>query len=147
VYRIDPDGEVERILEQPRIERPNGIAVSPEGDELYVVDSNHSDGGNRKIWAFSLDEGGRLHDQRLVWDFAPGRGGDGLEVAADGTLFVCAGIQTPRRRGESTLYPPGVYLMTPAGEAIEQIAIPEDLITNCCFGGEDLRTLFVTSGK
>jgi gluconolactonase len=147
VYRIDPDGTVESILEQPAIERPNGVAVSPDDSELYVVDTNHADGGSRKIWAFSLDADGRLHDQRLLWDFSPGRGGDGVEVADDGTLFVCAGIRTPRRAAESTLYPPGVYLLSPTGQPVELIPVPEDVISNCCFGGDDLRTLFVTAGK
>ena len=146
VYRIDLDGTVERILEQPAIESPNGIAVSPDDSEMYLVDSNHSAGGNRKVWAFRLDDDGRPHDQRLVWDFAPGRGGDGLEVATDGTLFVCAGIRTPRRAAETTLYPPAVYLMSPEGDAIEKIPVPEDLLTNCCFGGDALRTLFITAG-
>jgi gluconolactonase len=147
VYRIDPDGAVERIVEQPAIERPNGVAIAPGADELYLVDSNHSPGGHRKLWAFRLDDVGRVHDQRLVWDFAPGRGGDGVEVAADGTLFVCAGINAPRSAGETALYPTGVYLLTPAGDALERIPVPEDVISNCCFGGDDLRTLYITAGK
>jgi gluconolactonase len=147
VYRVDPDGAVERIVEPPAIERPNGIAVAPDDSELYVVDSNNAPGGNRKLWAFRLDGAGRPHDQRLVWDFAPGRGGDGVEVAADGTLFVCAGIRSPRSPSETVLYPPGVYLLSAAGEAIERIPVPEDVISNCCFGGDNLRTLFITCGR
>jgi gluconolactonase len=147
VYRLDPDGAVERIVEQPAIERPNGIAIAPNNDELYLVDSNHSVGGHRKVWAFQLDDAGRVHDQRLVWDFAPGHGGDGVEVAADGTLFVCAGINSPRSAGETSLYPTGVYLLSPAGDALQRIPVPEDVISNCCFGGEDLRTLYITAGK
>jgi gluconolactonase len=147
VYRLDPDGAVERIVEQPAIERPNGIAIAPDDSELYLVDSNHSVGGHRKLWAFRLDDGGQVHDQRLVWDFAPGRGGDGVEVAADGTLFVCAGVNSPRSEGETSLYATGVYLLSPAGEPLERIPVPEDVISNCCFGGEALRTLFITAGK
>jgi len=147
VYRIDPDGAVERIVEQPAIQRPNGVAVAPDDSELYVVDSNHARGGNRRLWAFTLDEAGRAHDQRLLWDFSPGRGGDGIEVAADGTLFVCAGIRLPRSTAETTLYPPGVYLLTPEGAALEYIPVPEDVISNCCFTGEDLRSLVITSGR
>ena len=58
VYRIDPDGAVTRILKQPDIERPNGIAISPDDRTLYLVDSNPNAGGNRKIWAFDLSENG-----------------------------------------------------------------------------------------
>jgi len=147
VYRVDPDGAVERVVEQPAIQRPNGVAVAPDDSELYVVDSNHTPGGNRKLWAFSLDDTGRARDQRLLWDFAPGRGGDGVEVAADGTLFVCAGIRSPRSPGETNLYPPGVYLLSREGAGEEYIPVPEDVISNCCFAGDDLRTLVVTCGR
>ena len=50
VYRIDLDGSVTRILEQPVIERPNGIAATQDSKLLYLVDSAHTVGGNRKIW-------------------------------------------------------------------------------------------------
>jgi gluconolactonase len=147
VYRIDPDGVVERIVAQPSIERPNGVAVSPDDTELYLVDSNHGVGGHRKLWAFRLAEDGRVHDQRLVWDFAPGRGGDGVEVAADGTLYCCAGIRTPRKAGETALYPAGVYLISPAGDPLGVIPVPEDVISNCCFAGPDRTRLYITSGR
>jgi gluconolactonase len=147
VYRIDSDGSVERIVAQPEIERPNGVALSPDDSELYLVDSNHDVGGHRKLWAFLLDEHGRAHDQRLVWDFAPGRGGDGVEVAADGTLYVCAGIRTPRNAGETTRYPAGVYLISPTGEPLGVIPVPEDVISNCCFAGPDRTRLYITSGR
>ena len=40
VYRIDPDGKVTRVLTQKEVERPNGIAVTPDGKTLYVIDSH-----------------------------------------------------------------------------------------------------------
>ena len=40
VYRIDLDGKVTRILSQPAIERPNGLAVTPDARTLYLVDSD-----------------------------------------------------------------------------------------------------------
>src|SRR5262245_80164 len=49
VYRIDPEGQVTRVLGQPDVQKPNGIAVSPDDKALYVVDSNDEKGGNRKI--------------------------------------------------------------------------------------------------
>ena len=48
VYRLDCDGKVSRILEQPVIQQPNGIAVSPDDRILYVADYNISSGGARK---------------------------------------------------------------------------------------------------
>jgi gluconolactonase len=146
VYRLDPDGTLMRIVSQPIIERPNGLAITPDCTELYVVDSNHSVGGNRKVWGFTLDSGGTVTSQRLIYDFSPGRGGDGLEIDTDGNLYICAGIMRPRSAGETTLVPPGVYIISPGGRMIDVIDIRQDVITNCCFGGPDLRTLFVTAG-
>jgi gluconolactonase len=147
VYRIDPDGKVTRVLTQPQIGRPNGIAVTPDDKTLYVIDSNPVPGGNRKVWALSIDADGNLAQQRLIYDFAPGRGGDGMELDRDGNLYVCAGIITPRGPHETDKNPPGVYVLTPEGKLLGRIPIPEDVITNCCFGGRDWKTLYVTAGK
>lgn len=147
VYRIDTDGKVTRILQQPQIGRPNGIAVSQDCKLLYLVDSHSIVGGNRKIWAFDLDEKGTPSNQRLVYDFGGGRGGDGMRLDMEGNLYVAAGIQTPRGPHESTDVPPGVYIMTPKGELKGRIPIVEDLITNVAFGGPDGRTLYITAGK
>jgi gluconolactonase len=147
VYRIDPDGRVTRVLAQPQIGRPNGIAVTADGKTLYVIDSNPVPGGNRKIWAFTVEPDGTVSEQRQIYDFAPGRGGDGMELDRDGTLYVCAGVLVPRGPYETDKNPPGVYVITPAGKLMGRIPIPEDVITNCCFGGPDWKTLYVTAGK
>lgn len=147
VYRIDPDGVVTRIIEQPAIGRPNGIAVSPDDETLYIIDAHPVVGGNRKVWAFKLNDRGEPSEQREVFDFAPGRGGDGMEVDREGRLYVCAGIHQPRGPWETDLNPPGVYVIGRDGTLLGRIPIPEDVITNCCFGGPDLRTLYVTAGK
>ena len=69
VYRIETDGKVTRVVSQPQIERPNGLAVSPDMKTLYLIDSNSRPGGNRKIWAFDLSADGTPSNQRLVYDF------------------------------------------------------------------------------
>ncbi|WP_158633520.1 SMP-30/gluconolactonase/LRE family protein [Tautonia sociabilis] len=147
VYRIDPDGSVCRVLSQPMIERPNGLAISPDGQTLYVVDSHSRPGGNRTIWAFDLDDVGSPSNRRLVVDFGSGRGGDGMRLDLDGHLWVAAGIARPRHGGESDAVPAGVYVFTPDGEPIGRIPIPEDVVTNLAFGGPGRRTLFVTAGR
>lgn len=147
VFRLDPDGGLRVIVSQPAIERPNGLAVTPDCAQLYVVDSNHADGGSRKIWLFDLDVDGEAVGQRLVYDFAPGRGADGMQIDAEGNIYACAGIMRPRSAGETTDTPPGVYVITPGGTLLDVIDVPYDLLTNCCFGGPDLRTLYVTAGN
>jgi gluconolactonase len=147
VYRIDPDGKVTRVLSQPQLQRPNGIAITPDGRTLYVIDSHPQVGGNRKIWAFTVGADGVPREQRLVYDFGKGRGGDGMRLDARGNLWVAAGISVPRGPGEDLSVPPGVYVLTPQGRLLGRIPIPEDLITNLAFGGPDRKTLYVTAGK
>jgi gluconolactonase len=147
VYRIDPDGKVSRVLPQPAIERPNGLAVTPDGKTLFIIDSHTRPGGNRKVWAFEIAQDGALRGQRLVFDFGRGRGGDGMRLDERGNLWVAAGILLPRHAGETDDVPAGVYVITPNGELLGRIPIPEDLCTNLAFGGPDRKTLFVTAGK
>ncbi len=147
VYRIDPDGSVRRAISQPDIERPNGIALSPDEKTLYLVDSCPTIGGNRKIWAFDLAEDGSVTNQRVVIDFGSGRGGDGMAVDQQGNLYIAAGITRPRGPHESAEVPPGIWIFNPAGELQGRIPVPEDVLTNVTFGGDDLKTLYVVAGK
>ena len=147
VYRIDLDGSVSRFLEQPAIERPNGIAVTQDCRTLYLVDSCPTVGGNRKIWGFDLDEAGNASNQRVVFDFAPGRGGDGMRLDVEGNLYVAAGIMVPRGPHETADVPPGIYRISPSGSLLGRIPIHEDVLTNLAFGDSDGRTLYVTAGK
>ena len=147
VYRIDLDGRVTRILAQPQIERPNGIAVTQDSRRLYVVDSCPTPGGNRKIWSFDLDAAGSPSNPRVMVDFAPGRGGDGMRLDIEGNLYIAAGIMTPRHGNETADVPSGVYIFSPDGQPRGRIPVPEDVITNLAFGGPDGRTLYITAGK
>jgi gluconolactonase len=147
VYRIDLDGSVTRIIEQPDIGRPNGLAITLDSQMLYLVDSAHDVGGNRKIWSYYLDKEGYPTNQREVFDFGTGRGGDGMRLDLEGNLYIAAGIMHSRGPYESTDVPPGIYKVSPAGELLGRIPIYEDVLTNLAFGGEDGRTLFITAGK
>jgi gluconolactonase len=147
VYRIDANGAVSRILSPPAIERPNGIAITPDARSLYVVDSHARAGGHRKIWAFDLSPKGIPSHQRLVFDFGKGRGGDGIRLDVHGNLWVAAGISSPRNAGETADVPAGVYVIAPEGKLLGRIPIPEDVTTNLAFGGPGRKTLYVTAGK
>jgi gluconolactonase len=147
VYRIDTDGTVTRVLTQPAIHRPNGIALSPDNKTLYVVDSHPKEGGNRKIWAFDIGADAMPGNQRVVYDFGKGRGGDGLKTDMDGNLWVAAGILKLRGSSETLDVPTGVYVISPTGKLLGRIPIQEDLITNVAFGGPQRKTLYVTAGR
>lgn len=149
VYRIDPDGSVARILGRDSVDRPNGILVSPDEKTLYVADNNNTEDGTRKLWRFDLRPDGSVapKSRRLVFDWKTARGPDGLKIDSRGLLFVAAGLNADNPPHETSLpYPGGIYVLTREGRLREFIPIPTDEVTNCTFGGPDLRTLFITAG-
>ena len=147
VYRIDPDGSIERILTEPEVVRPNGIVVSPDDTTLYVIETQQREGGARLIRAFDLAEDGTASNSRVFHDFYPGRSGDGMTIDSEGNLYVAAGLNRLRGTSETLATRAGVHVFAPNGELLELIPVPEDSITNVAFGGPDLRTLYITAGK
>ena len=147
VYRIDPDGSIARILTEPEVERPNGLVVSPDDGTLYVIETAQQEGGARMIRAYDLAADGTVSNGRVFHDFYPGRSGDGMTVDSQGNLYVAAGLNHLRGTSETLDTVAGVHVFSPAGELLEHIPIREDTITNVAFGGDDLRTLYVTAGK
>ena len=70
-----------------------------------------------------------------------------MKLDIDGRLYVAAGINKPNPPNETADQPTaGIYVFSPAGQLLTVAPIPRDETTNCAFGGDDLRTLFVTSG-
>jgi gluconolactonase len=131
VYRIDPDGKVTQIITD--VQKPNGIAVSPDMKWLYVAD-NHPK-GNRHLLVFPLNADGSVGKKKVLHDFGDGRGIDGMELDAKGNIFATAGSGAKS----------GVYVFSPAGKQLAFIPTPETA-TNCCFAGSDHKWLYITAG-
>lgn len=150
VYRIDAPGKVARVLGAPELERPNGILVSPDDRYLYVADNhNNKVGGARKLWRFDLKRDGTADakSRKLVFDWRDARGPDGLKMDSKGLLYVAAGLNKPHPPYETAdPLKGGVYVISTDGKLVEFIPIPRDEVTNCAFGGPDLKTLYVTAG-
>jgi gluconolactonase len=147
VYRIDPDGTLSRILAEPDIDMPNGIATSPDDKLLYLIDADSREKHARRIRAYDLQPDGAVANERLLYDFYPGRSGDGMRIDAEGNLYVAAGLHRRRGGSETLDTRPGIHVISPQGKLLAFLETPEDTITNCAFGGPDLRTLYVTCGK
>jgi gluconolactonase len=147
VYRIDPDGTVARILASPAIDKPNGIAIAPDDTILYLIDADDGAGRARRIRAYDLKPDGGVANERLLYDFAPGRSGDGMTIDVEGNLYVAAGLHRRRNSSETLDTRPGIHVISPRGKLLDFLEVPEDLITNCAFGGPDRRTLYITCGK
>jgi gluconolactonase len=149
VYRIDPDGAVARIIGR-ELERPNGVLVSAGDRFLYVADNNNNTvGGARKLWRFDLRKNGSVdpESKKLLFDWGAGRGPDGIKQDRDGRLFVAAGLNKPNPPFEPAKDKKGgIYVLSPEGKLLEFLPVPTDEVTNCAFGGDDLKTLYITAG-
>ena len=149
VYRIDPDGTVQRIIDH-EVDRPNGLVVTENDKFLYVADNNNNNrGGARKLWRFELQANGTVDPKTrtLIHDWKQTRGPDGMKLDALGRLFVAAGLNRQNPPFETQDQPTaGIYVFSRDGQLLKFIPIPRDETTNCAFGGDDLKTLFVTSG-
>jgi gluconolactonase len=134
VYRVDPDGKVIQIIKD--VQKPNGIVLSPDQKTLYLADSNGDPKGHRVLLAYPINSDGTTGLPKEIVDFGADRGIDGMTVTADGLIVATAG------KGKTA----GVSVFKPDGSKIGFLPTPEDP-TNCCFGGQDLKTLYVTAGS
>ncbi|MBI1832412.1 MAG: SMP-30/gluconolactonase/LRE family protein [Planctomycetes bacterium] len=134
VYRIDPDKTVTQIIFH--VQKPNGICLSPDMKTLYLADSPPAPKGKRLLLAYPLKDDGTVGKKKELHNFGDDRGIDGMCIDIKGNLYATAGRD---KTG-------GVYIFTPDGKKTEFIPTPETP-TNCIFGGEDRRMLYITAGK
>lgn len=147
VYRIDPNGGLERLLAWPDVHMPNGIVTSPDDKTLYVIEAHPDADRHRDIRAYDLAGDGSISNGRILINFYPGRSGDGMCIDAEGNLYVAAGLHQTRKTSETLETKPGIHVVSPQGKLLAFRETPIDTVTNCTFGGDDLRTLYVTCGN
>jgi gluconolactonase len=149
VYRIDAPRQVTRIITH-ELDRPNGLVIMPDDKYLFVADNNNNNiGGARKLWRFNMNGNGTpdFSTQKLIYDWKQTRGPDGMKLDAAGRLYVAAGLNGQNPPFETQDKPTaGVYVFAQDGQLLDFVPIPRDETTNCAFGGNDLKTLFVTAG-
>ncbi len=131
VFFATSDGRTIREIVFP-LDSPNGIGLSPDGRELYVAETSTA-----RVWAFPLAGPGQVTGRRYVTTVpgvppaAPAML-DSLCVDRDGNVVV------------ATLLHGGITSVSPDGRSLAHTPLPDLLVTNACFGGSDLRTLYVT---
>ncbi len=131
VFYASPDGAMIKEIIFP-LEAPNGVGLSPDGRTLYVAETPTG-----RVWAFDLTGPGQV-GRRHVLGTVPGAPPlgvafcDSLCVDAAGNVIV------------ATIVNGGVTSISPDGSRIVHTPCPDSLTTNACFGGPDLRTLYVT---
>lgn len=149
VYRIDLYGAVSRIISH-EVQRPNGIAISADGKYLVVADNHNGPeaGGQRMLWRFDLNGEGEIEhsSRKLLYDWGSERGPDGICIGPDGNIYATAGLNFRSELETADEHKAGVYIISMEGNRVGFIPVPEDMITNCTFGGADGKTLFITAG-
>jgi gluconolactonase len=131
VYRWDPDTKQLSVATE-KVNRPNGLAFSPDESRLYIVEAG---GSPRVIRVFDVVDGGKsLSNSRAFITVGPKDAPDGLRVDVDGNLWVGWGM------GEEGL--DGVSVFNPEGKLIGRIDLPERC-ANLCFGGRHRNRLFM----
>ncbi|MDB5339972.1 MAG: Gluconolactonase [Planctomycetaceae bacterium] len=157
VYRVDPNGSVIEITHE--VEKPNGVALSPDGKTLYVADHNNGTDrigiepvtkkGAMKVYAFPLGADGKVSGPRkTLYDFGTQNGCDGMTIDSQGHIYLTSrGLKRP---GVLVLNPEGKEVaFIPTGETQpDDTAEPVGVPSNVTFGiGDESKTLYITVDK
>jgi gluconolactonase len=162
VYRIDTDGKVVEVTHE--VDKPNGIALSPDQKTLYLAD--HDNGTDRidptadpqpkpgamKIYAFPLGIDGLVSGprrtivdfNRIFPDVKDLAGCDGMTVDSKGHVYLT--VRSPKRPGVMVIDPTGKEVaFIPTGEPNQDSKSPVGRPSNVTFGiGAEKKVLYIT---
>jgi sugar lactone lactonase YvrE len=125
IYRLSPSGSLQLL--DNSLQRPNGIAFSPDETKLYVGDSE-----SNTIYAWNvINDTAIANKQQFAYMDGPSST-DGMKVDEEGNLFATG--------------PFGVWVFSPDGTVLDTIEVPGQT-TNCNWGDNDRKTLYITSGS
>jgi gluconolactonase len=129
VYRVDKSGQMDMITDE--MSGPNGVCFSNDYKKVYIADTV-----GREIRVYDIDGKKARNGKRFVVLDIPGTGApsaaDGMRVDTDGNLWCGAR--------------PGVQVVTPNGERIGFIRLPETC-ANISFGGQKRNRLFMAASS
>ena len=129
VYYARPDGS--RIVEAVYpLDSPNGIGLSPDEKTLYAVETYTG-----RLFAWDLAGPGEI---------ASSRGGRVVAGLAGHQLLDSLALDAAGNICAATIVNGGITIFAPDGSKIEHLPMPDPLTTNICFGGEGLRSAWIT---
>ena len=128
VYYRAADGTVTRLTEN--LAAPNGVALSPDGKRLYVIPSQQAD-----MLVYEISGPGKIGEAKVFCSLKQPEGktqtgGDGTVVDVEGNLYITSNL--------------GVQIFSPEGEYRGLVQSGQQP-ANVTFGGEDLKTLYITA--
>jgi len=134
VYRFDPKTGRATVA-TGEINRPNGLAFSPDESKLYIIEAGATP--TRVIKVFDVtDNGTKIANPRPFITAEPGGTPDGFRLDVDGNLWCGWGMGNAQQDG--------VKVFDPTGKPIGFIALPERS-ANLCFGGPKRNRLFMAA--
>jgi gluconolactonase len=159
VYRIDPAGRIEVILDD--MFKPNGLCFSPDYKLLYVCDTgaSHYEKAPKNIRVYDVADSKKLANGRefasMEYKGKSGQGdllrradvdgnigkagmADGIRADTDGNIWAACGWVGAGYDG--------VHVFAPDGARIGLILLPE-IPSNVCFGGPKRNRLFITASQ
>jgi D-xylonolactonase len=127
LYVIDLDGTVRKLHDG--VQLTNGMAFSADGSLLY-----HCDSGDQTVYVYDVTSDGSVAGRRAFAQISDGLP-DGMALTVDGRVWVAVA-----HGGE-------VLVFRPDGSLDRRLRFPVPMVTNLCFGGQDLRDLYVVTGS
>lgn len=128
VVRLGADGTAKIVATEPGY--PNGIKISPDGKTLYVNDTL----SNSVVWKYPLSATGEVGKGEIFIKFGSGVC-DGLAVAQSGNVYVVINLGAK------------IVKVSPDGKVLDEYRFPRGSgVSNVCFAGKDMKTLYVTLG-
>lgn len=134
IYYARMDGSEIRELAFPVV-NPNGVGLSPDGKVLYVAETDTS-----RLWAYDIVAPGVIkkhpypspYGARLICGLPGYQRFDSLAVEANGNVCV------------ATIITGHITVISPWGQVVRQVKVPDEFPTNICFGGPDMQTAYIT---
>jgi D-xylonolactonase len=128
LHVIDLDGSMRTLSDGVML--TNGLGFSPGGTRLY-----HSDARAPLVRVYDMKPDGSVGSWRKFASLGDGGVPDGLKVADDGSVWV------------ADAHGGRVAVFGPDGVHRRDIAVPLPMVTSLCFGGDDLRDLYIVTGS
>src|SRR5215472_6229952 len=132
VYRADPKtGQIDKVSDEQ--DQPNGICFSPDYKKVYIADT----GMPHDVRVYDIDGKSLKNGKRLLVMTNPTvakarAAADGMRCDVDGNIWAGAS--------------PGVQVITPEGQLIGAIRLPETC-ANISFGGAKRNRLFMAASQ
>jgi len=127
LHVIDVDGSVRTISDGVML--TNGLGFSPDGRTLY-----HADARDAVVRHYEVSPDGSVADWKPFVQTNNGHP-DGLAVAEDGSIWI------------AMAYGSRVDVFESNGALRESLPVPLPMVTSVCFGGSDLKDLYVVTGS